>query len=141
MLQWRELRTKLVPASTKVKVNSTAAVRFAVRLQAYMGFLLTEQIHRRMDSMYGGEIFERIQEVQRSMNPDAAKQKEAEDLINKKGRGICEFCEEEIFKNDSVSGSGWIWESESLVGFCDKTKLGKHKPLVKYTPGEGVHNV
>lgn len=91
--------------------------------------------------MHGWEVFERIQEVQRANNPEAAKKKEIEDLINKEGKGICEYCGEEIFRNDSVSGGGWVWESESMVGFCDKTKTSKHKPLVKWTPKDGVHNV
>lgn len=91
--------------------------------------------------MFGWEVFERIQEVQRANDPDAAQKKEAEDRINKAGRGICEYCGEEIFRNDNASGGGWSWESESMIGFCDKTKTAKHKPLVKWTPKEGVHNV
>lgn len=46
----------------------------------------------------------------------------------------CTHCGEEIFRNESVPGGGWIWESELLLGFCDGTKDKKdkkHKPVVK----------
>lgn len=65
---------------------------------------------------------------------EALKRREAEKLIEESGRGTCNYCQEEIFRNDVLK----VWESEILVGYCPSTKDGKHKPRVKWTPDEGV---
>ncbi len=84
--------------------------------------------------MFGWGIFERIQEAHIANNPEAAKKKEAVEQVNKIGRGICEYCGNEIVKNDSVPGSSWTWESESMVGFCDQAKARRHAPKVECSP-------
>lgn len=86
--------------------------------------------------MDGWNAFNGIQQAHQAMNPDAAKRKEAEDLINKEGKGICHHCKEEIFKNETLV----LWESESLLGFCPNSKDRKHAPKVVWTAEEGVHN-
>lgn len=91
--------------------------------------------------MFGWAGFEQIQIVQQKATPDAAKKREAEEKINKDGRGTCTFCKEEIFKNDNMTGGGWVWESEILVGWCDVAKDHKHKPQVTWTSENGVQNV
>lgn len=75
------------------------------------------------------------------MDPTEVKlRREAEQKIEKSGRGTCTFCKEGIVRNDHVSGGGWTWESESMVGFCDKGREKKHKPMVVWKPDEGVVN-
>lgn len=91
--------------------------------------------------MFGWGAFEGIQQVQQALNPDAAKKKEAEDIILKEGKGVCTFCHEEIFKNENMPGAGWTWESETLVGWCDAAKDHKHKPILRWTSDGGVQNV
>lgn len=91
--------------------------------------------------MFGWGTFERLQEIQEGLNPDAAKKKEAEELILKIGKGICTFCKEEIVKNETMPGAAWIWESESMVGWCDAAKDHKHRPIVRWTSDGGVQNV
>lgn len=65
---------------------------------------------------------------------------EAEKRINEEGRGTCEFCKEEIFKNPAASGGYWTWESEAMIGFCDTGPDFKHRPLIKWTE-DGIVNV
>lgn len=88
--------------------------------------------------MNGWEAFANIQET---VDPETVKKKEAEEKIEREGKGICEYCGEEIFKSGASPGGGWTWESEFLVGFCVIAKANKHKPLVKWSPEEGVYNV
>lgn len=90
----------------------------------------------------GSEIFERIQQIHNSLNPEAVKRQEAEDYVLKEGRGTCMYCKEEIIKNEHMMGGGWIWESESLVGLCagPGSKDRKHKPMLRYSLEEGIHN-
>lgn len=93
---------------------------------------------------FSADIIARIQNAQTAkLDPEEAKLwKEAERKIEETGRATCAHCGEEIAKNDSVPGGGWIWESEAMVGYCDKGDLGhKHKPLVRWKPEEGVVNV
>lgn len=89
------------------------------------------------------DVIERIQAAQGNKptvdTEELKLKKEAERKIEESGRATCEYCGEAIAKNDSVPGGGWVWESESLIGFCDKGGKGsKHKPLVKWKPEEGV---
>lgn len=88
----------------------------------------------------GWGTWESIQQAQQAANPDAAKKKEAEDLINKEGIGVCTACKEEIFKNENMPGGGWTWESEFLLGYCPIAKDHKHKPQVKWSSDGGVQN-
>ncbi len=85
-------------------------------------------------------IIEKIQQSQASKTdtPEAKAKREAEKKIEESGRAICMFCEDEIWKNESVPGGGWVWESEALVGYCEKTAQRKHKPLVRYSLEDGV---
>jgi hypothetical protein len=86
--------------------------------------------------MFGWGTFDRIQEVQKTMQPDPRK-KEAEDLINKEGRGICFHCKDEIIKNEVLA----VWESESLLAWCEKSKDHRHRPQIRWTSEGGVENV
>jgi hypothetical protein len=95
----------------------------------------------RLDKMFGGAAFDDIQIARQAASPDAAKKKEAEDIILKEGKGICTFCKEEIYKNENMPGGGWVWESESMVGYCNIAKDRKHKPQIKWTSEGGVENV
>lgn len=67
--------------------------------------------------------------------------KEAAQMIEDKGVGVCQYCEEEIYKNDNMAGAGYNWESEFYVGFCPVAKTAKHSPIVKWTPAGGVHPI
>lgn len=91
--------------------------------------------------MFGWGAFEGIQQIQQATNPDAIKKKEAEDIILKNGKGICTFCKDEIFKNENMPGGGWVWESETMIGFCNIAKDHKHKPQIRWTADNGVENV
>lgn len=64
--------------------------------------------------------------------------REAEKKIEESGRATCANCGDEIWKNMNVPGGGWVWESEAMVGYCEKGSQGKHKPLIKYDPEQGV---
>ena len=68
--------------------------------------------------------------------------KEAMDKIEREGRGTCKYCGEEIIKNENMSSAGWTWESELMLGFCDKSSSkAKHEPMVKYNLEDGVYNI
>lgn len=72
-------------------------------------------------------------------DPDADSKREAMALIEKDGRGICEFCGEEIIKTEYTQH--WTWESEFLLGYCPEGGAQhKHKPLLKYSVEKGAHN-
>lgn len=89
------------------------------------------------------DVLERIQQSQtaRAETPESKAKREAEKKIEESGRATCLFCEDEIWKNESVPGGGWVWESEALVGYCEKGgNTHKHKPLVKYSLEDGVTN-
>jgi len=78
---------------------------------------------------WGGAGWEGIVESQKTSNPPS-KRWEEEQRINREGRGICQFCKEEIVKNDNMPGGGWTWESEFMLGWCDDAKDRKHKPQI-----------
>lgn len=70
------------------------------------------------------DLMERMRAAALAMNET----EEMQQKVMASGKGICLFCDSEIYRNDSVPGSGWIWESESLVGFCEKGTGKKHAP-------------
>ena len=89
------------------------------------------------------EVIERIQQAQAAKveTPESKARREAEKKIEEEGKAVCMFCEDEIWKNETVPGGGWVWESEILVGYCEKGgNQHKHKPLVKYSLEDGVTN-
>lgn len=106
-----------------------------------LGSMGLASIYQRLSNVFGWEIFERIQEVQQAANPEASKKREAEDIILKEGKGTCTFCKEEIYKNEDMPGGGWVWESETLIGYCLTAKDHKHKPQIRWTSAGGVENV
>lgn len=106
-----------------------------------LGNMVLASVRGRLSNVFGWGAFDQIQVVQQAANPAAAKRKEAEDIILKEGKGICTFCKEEIFKNENMPGGGWVWESETLIGWCDLAKDHKHKPQIKWTSEGGVENV
>lgn len=90
-----------------------------------------------------GDLFTNVPQVPQTIRinqEESARRKEAEEAVHNSGIGNCEYCKEEIRKNNTSTGGGWIWESEALLGFCDVARDRKHKPLVKWNPEEGVHN-
>ena len=86
--------------------------------------------------VFGWGAFQGIQEAHQAANPEAARRKEAEELIKKEGKGVCSYCQEEIVRNEVLE----IWESEFMLGFCGSSKDKKHHPKVIWTAEEGVHN-
>lgn len=92
---------------------------------------------------FSADIVERIRNAQtvKIDTEEMEARREAERKIEESGRATCEYCEEEIAKNDGMPGGGWVWESERLVGYCEKGGGHKHKPLVTWKPEEGVVNV
>lgn len=66
---------------------------------------------------------------------EIAKKRAAEQAVEDAGIANCMNCEEEIMKNELS-----VWESDFLLGYCSRSKDGRHKPLVKYVPTEGVVN-
>lgn len=102
-----------------------------------MGCMALASIRGRLSEMFGWNAFEGMQQAQQAMNPDSVKKKEAEDIINKEGKGLCSSCKEEIVKNETLG----VWESESLLAWCDGAKDHRHKPQVRWTSEDGVHNV
>lgn len=100
---------------------------------------------RRLFEMFGWGSFGNIQAAQQAalqaLDPNIAKRKEAEDIINAEGKGVCEYCKEPIVKSDHSLGGGWTWESEFMLGFCHGAKDKKHHPLIRYTQEGGVQNV
>lgn len=93
---------------------------------------------------FNSDIFDRIQTTAAPIHGDTELQQRrtAMEEIEKTGRGVCAFCGEDIVRNDAMNAAGWSWESESLVGFCDKSpQKAKHSPLLKWKPEEEVSNV
>ena len=55
--------------------------------------------------------------------------KTAEELAKEKGEAFCVYCGEEIWYNADMGSGGWTWESEYMLGWCDKSPLGhRHRP-------------
>lgn len=107
---------------------------------------MRDRIQRIVEVMFNlwftPDTIERIQTSSlQQHSPQAQQERLIEKEIEESGRGVCKFCKEEIVKNESMPGGGWIWESEFMLGFCDKDSGRKHKPLVKYVPDEGVVNI
>lgn len=90
---------------------------------------------------FSNDIAERLHSINSSKvsTPEMKAKQEAEKLIEEAGRATCMYCEDEIWKNTETAG-GWIWESESMVGYCETGYQRKHKPLVKYSLEDGVIN-
>lgn len=88
--------------------------------------------------MFGWPAFEGIQAARVAADPESAAKKEAMDKVEREGQGICQFCDEEIIKNEGMPGGGWVWESEFMLGFCNIAKDKKHKPKVVWTAETGV---
>lgn len=93
-----------------------------------------------MVSMFGWPAFEGIQTARVAADPESHAKAEAMRKIEDDGVGTCLFCEEDIVKNENMPGGGWTWESEFLVGWCDKAKDHKHKPRVVWSAEGGVQN-
>lgn len=63
---------------------------------------------------------------------EAAKQKaELEREILKEGKATCSQCREEIWNNPAMANAGYTWESESMLGWCEKSRDHKHHPKIE----------
>lgn len=60
----------------------------------------------------------------------AERKREIERKILEDGIATCIYCEEEIHHNPDMSNGGWTWESEDLLGWCDKSSQHRHAPRV-----------
>jgi hypothetical protein len=107
--------------------------------------LYRQEITGEPENMFGFiSAIHNIQQ-QKPADPEALAKAEAERdalrKVEKEGKGICKYCDEEIYKNDSVPGGGWTWESEILVGYCPQadTRHGKHVPKISWQPEIGAY--
>ncbi len=57
---------------------------------------------------------------------EAKLRREAEKKVEDSGQGICNYCKQEVIKNELLG----IWESEVLVGYCTEARDHKHKPKI-----------
>jgi hypothetical protein len=64
-------------------------------------------------------------------NEELAAKREAERKILDDGKGICLHCGEVIHHNPTMANGGWTWESEDMLGWCDKNTKGGHKHTPK----------
>lgn len=80
-----------------------------------------------------GEQIRNAMPTVRDQTPEEAeelrKKVEMEKIIQESGQGICQYCGQEIWRNDNMNSAGWVWESEEMVGWCDAAGKGnKHSP-------------
>lgn len=61
----------------------------------------------------------------------AKKRAELEREIIRQGKAVCNYCGEEIYNNPTMISAGYTWESESMLGWCDKSRNNKHAPKIE----------
>lgn len=80
-------------------------------------------------------------QVNKLSDAEMKAQRAAQQKIEQEGKATCKYCEEDIYKNESQTAGGWTWESEYMLGFCEKSPLkNTHAPMVKWNIEDGVHN-
>lgn len=95
-------------------------------------------------SLWGWISPERIQGSTGTISPqEAAKlqeearlKREAQQKVDEEGVAICNYCGEEIRKNEAMASAGWTWESEYMLGWCDLAKDRKHSPKLSWSKDE-----
>ena len=60
---------------------------------------------------------------------DAKKKAELEKEVWKTGKAICLHCGEEILH--TPTNANYAWESESMLGWCEKNRTNKHTPKIE----------